>query len=119
MQAEMRLHPRVGVDLPAELEPFGGDCLDVRLINLSVGGVLIEGGEQLDQLLDASRRLKTGAPVEVNLHFGLEAGPVHCHCRLIHMRRLAQDRYQMGMKILSVADDSLELLSRYVESRLH
>lgn len=118
MKREMRVHPRVGVDLPAELEPFIGDSLDVRLINLSVGGALIEGSEQLEQLLDASRKLESGTPVEVNLHFGLDEGPVHCHCRLIHMRRLAQSRYQLGMKILSLANDCQEMLGRFVESRL-
>jgi len=118
MQQEMRLHPRVVVELPAEVEAFGGDSLDVRLINLSAGGAMIEGCEQLEQLLDAARRLSSGSPVEVNLHFGLEEGAVHCHCRLVHMRRLAQTRYQMGMKFLSLADDSLDLLGRFIETRL-
>ncbi|GGO86830.1 hypothetical protein GCM10011348_38630 [Marinobacterium nitratireducens] len=118
MKREMRLHPRVGVDMPAELEPYGSDSLDVRLVNLSVGGALIEGSEQLESLLNAVRHPESGVPVEVNLHFGLEEGPVHCHCRLIHTRRLAQSRYQMGMKILSLASDCQDMLSRFVESRL-
>lgn len=119
MQAEKRLHPRVGVDLPAELEPYGGECFDVRLINLSLGGLLVEGDEQLEKLIDVNRRTAGAAPVEVNIHFGLEQGAVHCHCRLIHMHRLAQNRFQMGMKILSIADTHHQSLSRFIEARLH
>jgi hypothetical protein len=118
MHVELRLNPRVSVDMPAELEPFRGECLDVRLINLSLSGVLVEGNGELEQLLHRSRGLAAGMPLELNLHFGLEQAPIHCHCRLIHSRRLAQDQFQMGMKILSIADSSQAELSRYISSRL-
>ncbi len=118
MHVEMRLHPRIGVDLPAELEPFLGDCLDVRLLNLSISGVLVEGNRQLEQLLEARRGAMSGMPLELNLHFGLEEESIHCHCRLVHSRQLGQDQFHMGMKILSIADAYQRVLSHYVETRL-
>ncbi|MCP8690224.1 PilZ domain-containing protein [Marinobacterium sedimentorum] len=119
MNVDMRLHPRVKVDLPAELEPFRGDCLDVRVIHLSLSGVLVEGNAELEALLGARLGLASGAPLELNLHFGLEQESVHCHCRIIHSRRLAQDCFQVGMKILSIPNASQGLLSHYIEAHMN
>ncbi len=119
MNVDMRLHPRAQVDLPAELEPFRGDCLDVRVIRLSLSGVLVEGNAELEALLGARPGAASGTPLELNLHFGLEQESVHCHCRLIHSRRLEQGRFQVGMKILSIPNDSQGLLSRYIEAQMH
>nr|WP_067298101.1 PilZ domain-containing protein [Marinobacterium profundum] len=118
MNVDMRLHPRVRVDLPAELEPFRGDCMDVRLIHLSLSGVLVEGNAELETLLGERPGLASGVPLELNLHFGLEQASVHCHCRLIHSRRLEKDRFQIGMKILSIPNESQGLLSSYIEAQM-
>ncbi|UTW11592.1 PilZ domain-containing protein [Marinobacterium rhizophilum] len=118
MKTDMRLHPRVSVDLPAELEPFHGDCVDVRLIYLSLSGALVEGQGELEALLGARRERVAGIPLELNLHFGLEAASVHCHCRVVHSRRLAQDCFQVGLKILSLPSQSQDALNRYIEARL-
>ncbi len=118
MKTEMRLHPRVSVELPAELEPFRGDCLDASLIHLSLSGVLVEGHAELEALLGAHRGLEAGTPLELNLHFGLETESVHCHCRVVRSQRLASDRFQVGMKILSIPAASQEALNRYIEARL-
>lgn len=119
MNVDMRLHPRVSVDLPAELEPFRGDCLDVRLVNLSLSGVLVEGSAELEALLGARKSPASDMPLELNLHFGLETQSIHCHCRMVHSRRLAENRFQVGMKILSIPTDSQGLLGRYIEARLN
>jgi hypothetical protein len=118
MKTDMRLHPRVSVDLPAELEPFRGDCVDARLIYLSLSGALVEGRAELGALLGARRELVAGIPLELNLHFGLESASVHCHCRVVHSRRLAQGHFQVGLKFLSIPTDSQAALGRYIEARL-
>ncbi|MDO6515047.1 PilZ domain-containing protein [Neptuniibacter sp. 2_MG-2023] len=64
---DRRTYPRIDTDLPAEVQMFAGSSIDVRLINLSLGGMLVEGGKEVELL----RPLVDGAPLELSLHFGL------------------------------------------------
>jgi len=113
MHQELRLHPRMPTNLPAEMIFSDQLSLDVTMRNLSLGGMLVEGDSQLQHAVDDHR---PGFPVEVELHFGLNGLPVSCRCRLIHTRRCSQTLFQMGFKLLSLDELSQTLIREYLEN---
>ncbi|WP_299182743.1 PilZ domain-containing protein [uncultured Neptuniibacter sp.] len=115
MHAERRIYPRIHVKLPAELSSGDGQSVDVSLINLSLGGMLVEGGADLAEL----KPVITGAPLEVNLHFGLNDQPVHCLCRVVYKQRQSQRCLRYGLSVLSMDLQTQEQLQSYIEQQLH
>ncbi|MDO6594894.1 PilZ domain-containing protein [Neptuniibacter sp. 1_MG-2023] len=111
---DRRTYPRIDTDLPAEVQMFAGSSIDVRLINLSLGGMLVEGGKEVELL----RPLVDGAPLELSLHFGLNQYPLHCHCRVVYQRRQSQGCIQLGLSLLSIDDRALALLQQYISEQL-
>jgi len=99
MHPELRLHPRMPVELPAEIVFPSGESADITLLSLSLGGLTSEGNDRAFQLFEESR---PRFPIEVEMHFGLGDRPIRCHCRLIHTQRLKQNRYAFGFKLLSL-----------------
>lgn len=114
MNPERRIYPRVNVAIPAELITQSSDSVEVMLINLSVGGMLVEGGEDMV----AMKPPVEGAPLELYLHFGLEAQAVHCHCRVVYSRRQSQQCVQFGLSLLSIDHQALECLQTYINAQL-
>ncbi|WP_027856663.1 PilZ domain-containing protein [Marinobacterium jannaschii] len=114
MRPERRIYPRLCVELPAELEKNDADTLDVTLLDISQGGFLLEGGTELMQV----RQPATVGGAEFNLHFGLADSAIHCHCRMVHQRRVSQHRVQYGVSILSIDQQGFEILDRYIKRHL-
>ena len=114
MQSDRRIAPRVNCEIAAEVHMLFGDSIDVQVIDLSVSGCQIVGGEQLMSL----KSVASGAPLEFNLHFGLDGCPIHTFCRVIYQRRERQNRYAMGLRWSSIPEHQLEILQRFVDERL-
>ena len=112
MHSELRMHPRMPTKLPAEMILSEDVSVDVIILNLSVGGMLIEGS---DQMFHAVQAHKPAFPIEVEIYFGLQALPVRSHCRLIHTVRKRQDLYQMGFKALSMDEQSSHLIRQTLD----
>lgn len=113
MHPELRLHPRMPVDLPAELVFSEEDSVDLTVLNISLGGVTAQGDAGAYQMVE---KYKPHFPIEVELHFGLVDQPVHCHCRLIHSQRLSQDLYRFGFKVLSLDLQTQHLIQTTLEA---
>ncbi len=114
MRPERRIYPRLGVELPAELEQNDAITLDVTLLDISQGGFLLEGSAELMQV-----RSPSGAgSAEFNLHFGLADSAIHCHCRIVHQRRISQHRVQCGVSILSIDQQGFDRLHGYIRRHL-
>lgn len=105
MHADLRMHPRMTTEIPAEMILSDEVAVDVLIRNISLGGMMVEGS---DQMFQAVQQQVPAFPVEVEIHFGLQGAPVHCHCRLIHTTRKRQDLYHMGFKALSMDEHSAE-----------
>lgn len=106
MHSELRMHPRMPTELTATLNLPQGISVDVIIRNISLGGVMLEGDERMFQVIQQ----QTALPVEVDVHFELEAQPVYGRYRLIHSTRKRQDLYQMGFKALTMDITSIELI---------
>ncbi len=112
MHPELRLHPRMPLEAPAEMVFSSGDSADITLLSLSLGGLMTEGDGRAFKLLEEHR---PSFPVEVDMHFGLGERPVRCHCRLIHTQRLRQDLFSFGFKLLSLDLQDQQLIREKVE----
>ncbi|EAR59785.1 PilZ domain-containing protein [Neptuniibacter caesariensis] len=114
MNPERRIYPRLNVNIAAELSTREGETADVTLINLSLGGMLVEGGPEMAELKPPVQ----GAPLELYLHFGLADGPVHCLCRVVYNQRQSQRCLRYGLSILSVDHQASERLQAYIQQQL-
>lgn len=113
MGVERRLYPRVFTDLSAQANK-GSDNFSVQVVNLSLNGFQVEGGEQL-----AALKAEAGKPsVELNLNFQLAGQPVTSLCRVVYKRRMSADRAALGLKIISMDDEARSVIESYVHSRL-
>jgi hypothetical protein len=110
MIQERRIFPRLHVDIPAEVEDGRGVSADVTLLNLSLSGLLIEGGSDLLQL----QPVVAGLPLELKVHFGLEDQPLHCHCRVVYNQRQSQQCMRYGLIILSIDQNASDALQAYI-----
>ncbi|KEA61941.1 hypothetical protein ADIMK_4088 [Marinobacterium lacunae] len=113
MHDDRRLHPRVDTDLDAQVL-VGQDNLPVRMVNLSVGGLMIEGSGQLAGL---SASPATGT-IEIGVRFDLEHQPVNGTCRVVYKRRLSADKAALGLKIIDMDEALRAAIDRYVRKNL-
>lgn len=116
MPIDRRRHPRVATDLPAEvLGPGDRGALPARVLNVSVGGVLIRGDAALHGHVVGAPDV---FPVEADIRFDLPLGRVHLTGRHIHTRRLSADVFELGFKALRFHDGSAERLDAFVAEQL-
>lgn len=113
MLSERRIHPRVNVDLPATLSTVDGESLEVQLINLSINGLLLEGGQEL-------LALKPGrdSTIEFSLHYQLNALKVNSLCRVVYRQRLSQRKHRLGVKILSMDQAAMTEVEQFINQSL-
>ncbi len=114
MNPERRIYPRVNVKIAAELSGRDGETADVTLINLSQIGMLVEGGMEMKAL----KPPVAGVPLELYLHFSLEDGPVHCHCRVVYQQRQSQQCLRYGLSVLSVDQQASERLQTFIHQHI-
>lgn len=110
MNQERRIYPRVHVEIPAEVEDGRGETANATLLNLSLGGLLLEGGGDLLELQSPVK----GMPLELKVHFGLESEPVHCHCRVVYSQRQSQQCMRYGLIILSIDQHASDMLQAFI-----
>lgn len=114
MQSERRLAPRVTCEIVAEIDMLFGDSIDVEIIDVSSSGCQIRGDQRLTKL----DSIASGAPLEFSLNFGLDGCPIHTFCRMIYKRRETQNSCIMGLRWNSVPEHQMEILQRFIASRL-
>ncbi|MGB0205501.1 MAG: PilZ domain-containing protein [Neptuniibacter sp.] len=110
MHQDRRIYPRIHVEIPAEVEDGRGETADVTLLNVSISGLLVEGGTDLLQL----KAPAAGFPLELKVHFGIEGEPVHCHCRVVYNQRQSQQCMRYGLIILSIDQHASEKLQAFI-----
>lgn len=114
MYQERRIYPRLHVEIPAEIEDGRGESTDVTLRDISVNGLLIEGGADLLQL----KAPAAGLPLELKVHFSIEDSPVHCHCRVVYTQRQSQQCVRYGLIILSIDQHASDLLHTFISQSM-
>ncbi len=113
MFAENRVHPRVSIDLTAQIGMYGVPLEEqpalAKITNISLGGITVQGEQALVRSLRLDRP-ESQRSSEFMVGFCLDGECIECHCRLVHVRRLAQHQYEWGMRfIYSSAAQKLQL----------
>ena len=112
MHSELRMHPRMPTELTATLNLPKGISVDVIIRNISLGGAMLEGGDQMFEVIQQQVSL----PVDVDVQFEVDGQPVYGRYRLIHTTRKRQDLYQMGFKALTMDLTSTELIRQLLNN---
>ncbi|WP_281419283.1 PilZ domain-containing protein [Marinobacterium ramblicola] len=110
---ERRLYPRVVTNLGAQVQ-FGEDIFPVEMVNLSLGGFLIEG---CGRLVDLPKSPVTGA-IEFGLSFEIENQKLTSQCRVVYKRRLSVDKAALGLKIIDMDESTQRVIDTYVRNNL-
>jgi len=114
MHDDRRLYPRITTDLGARVR-LGQDTLPVQMVNLSLGGFLIEGGGRLATLASSPA---TGT-IEFSVSFELEEQELTSECRVVYKRRLSADKAALGLKIIGMNDAARAAIEAYVHKNLN
>ncbi len=113
---DSRLYPRAQADLAARVGMPGADQ-DGRILNISLAGLLISGDDQLAGLLSLGSEVKQAAAEQL-ISFSLFTQELSEVCRVIHVRRLSQSRYEFGLKFVQLSEESEQIIGDYVEQQL-
>ena len=116
---DLRLYPRIPTTLMAELTNSLGSTQACRINNLSPGGLMLEGGEEVRSLIfeghDPNRDPLTH-PVELELRIQLP-GQQQCfysRARLLYVRRLSQLTFNMGFRYVAISAIHARMMEQYV-----
>ncbi|SER03914.1 PilZ domain-containing protein [Amphritea atlantica] len=113
MLTDSRLHPRVDADFEVRVG-IPGDNTGARIINISLGGVAIQGSQALVQVLKNDNANPKGVSEHV-VSFSMPDGELSEVCRLIHIRRLSQSRFEFGMKFVDLNPQDEQIIASYVD----
>ena len=103
---DLRRQPRFDANLPGEAFSESGEHGPVRITNISLSGLRLEGSRQTVGALFANpNRLTqdTDSHISLQVHFSVPTDsdllvPVKVHCRTVYTRRASEDTYQVGVK---------------------
>jgi len=111
MHANRRLYPRLNTDLSGDLRCRGQYC-PVRVVNLSLGGLLIEGDLASLTLPDSQ------GTRELELCFNIGSLCIDVRCRLVYTRRLSCKRIALGLHMLTLSPQGRDEIDAYVSKQL-
>ncbi len=121
MNVERRYYPRTSVDWPAELRLESGESIRGSATDASPAGIQIacDGHDAARILPPGSTLILATAPRPI-LRLGVggtePAAQVEVNCRLAYLRRVAQDKYHIGLLFVQFSGDGERLLENHLES---
>lgn len=119
---ELRLHPRIPSKLLAEVTNSDGETLTAKVINLSPGGLMLHGDEPVKQLIFAGQDpdkdpIFHPVEVEVRVHLPEQQQPFYSRIRLLYIRRLSQNEYNMGFRYVAISSIHSKMMERHISPK--
>lgn len=120
----LRDHQRVDVTADIIIEkPDGCQCSCITS-NLSRSGVMVSCNQSMaNQLTQGKRALAPGNRMPVKAHFSLPGQPAQpmiiAAGNIVHFRRIAQDRFQVGIQFEGFEGGGSACVDQYVRSLLN
>jgi c-di-GMP-binding flagellar brake protein YcgR len=125
VRKDRRLSPRLELGLPVQIVAADGLALSATTVNVSLDGMQCSCDSHT-----ARRVVPRGhvpmpgqsieARVRLNLPFSERApGTVDVRCRVVVLRRLAENEYRMGLEYVHLEGDSYRDLGEYIAERIH
>lgn len=124
MRTDRREHPRIKTSLPLDIIMANGEVLQGILIDISRAGLQIScDGPTAHRIFPEGYMLSAGKFGKVQVRCSLgpgdqSAGNVDAACRLVFSRRVAQDKYCIGLQFEEFAGDSYSAIEQYIEEHL-
>ena len=116
-----RSRVRYSTRIEARLEA-GGLLNKAVITNLSDTGLQLECNRKvLDELMPNIQRPDPRRPIELRVHFRLDTEPardLQLDCRMLYVRRLAQDRFLTGGEFIDVSEKLGGELLDYLRQQL-
>jgi c-di-GMP-binding flagellar brake protein YcgR len=120
-----RINPRAPIDLVVTVTLPDDKAIEVHSDNISLSGMMVVAThEQFQAILHRKTTLHNNAKSEpeLNVSFTLTKHnkplPIRTHCRAIHVRRISQDKFFIGLKFLQLSQAAAVTIQQYVTSNL-
>jgi len=118
---EARIEKRFQVRFDADITTDWQQGCRGEITNLSLQGIRVEGTRELVDKVFTNFNPPKGTPrSKIQLTFatgqevGQPAGSVTVGCQTIYVRRISQERYQIGMHFVEITESSMTLLERLI-----
>ena len=116
-----RSRVRYSTQIEARLEA-GGLFNTAQITNLSDTGLQLECNRRvLEELMPNIQRPDPRRPIQLRVHFGLNTEPareLRLDCRMLYVRRLAQDRFLTGGEFIDISEELSAELQDYLRRKL-
>jgi hypothetical protein len=123
VDTEKRQYPRLDTEIPCTLRLPEGDILPAVIVNLSAGGLKFScGRDTAHHILPRDQRTPgqvTG--VEIEIQFNLQSATqapssLNALARVIHMERLAQEVFHVGVQYIRIDEAAVATLKGYIDA---
>ena len=117
-----RKHPRIETKIPCRVGRPDADFCDAIILNLSVGGLMLECNRETYSSLIPPEQSTPGqvsdVPVIVKFSLspiGRRAMNMQLTAMVIHSERLAQDRFHIGIQFTGVSKANMNRLENHID----
>lgn len=120
----LRDQQRVEVRIQADINRPGQPAVSCRISNLSRAGMMITcTGRVLDQLLPSRRPPAPGDWLDASACFEVpvldeQTARIRARCHLAHLRRVARDEFQLGLRFVDFEGRGFDYVDRYIHRAL-
>ena len=119
-----RINPRVPIDMAVAITlPNNGD-IEVHSENISLSGIMIVANHDEFQA-NLHRKIAEHSTTEPELKVSFtmprsdnKPVPIKTSCRAIHVRRISQDKYFIGLKFLKLSQSAAAAIQHHVNNNL-
>ncbi len=117
-----RINPRVPISISATIMLSDKSSLEVHTDNLSMGGVqIIATQSDFQSIVNSQGSVSLDKQSEIDTNFSLprkKGAPltIKAHCRVIHIRRVSQNQYYVGLKFLKMPQASAVAIQNYIRN---
>jgi hypothetical protein len=124
VKPNLRNQQRADVSTDITIEKSDGQCLTCSISNLSRTGVMISCNRETVKALIPSQQVPAPGnwiAVKTRFHVPVVAAQsvsIIADGNIVHMRRIARDEFQLGIKFSGFEDNGFDYIDRYVSKLL-
>ncbi len=123
-QIEKRRYPRVNANCTAKVICSDGVELKLDVLDTSSSGLKLQcNWAERDILTPQGQWTLNGRPIEAQIKMALpisndKSCEIYARCRMAYSRRVARDKFQVGLKYTDLDETSFSNLGEFINSRL-
>jgi len=121
---DSRINPRVPLVVSVKIDLPDDRTVQIQSENISLSGIMLVANQQEFEAL-LHRKNPDGINVQPELHATFTMArqdgkdlSVDAHCRAIHVRRVSQHRYYVGLKFLQLNQAAASAIQQHIQNNL-